>query len=142
MYLFQYYAHVLYVKFRWSVGCQGRYINWLIIIIIMILNSVQYGDIHPIKANDVFVQTASDVEWKKLWKPKLYVDNSIGELKEDIWFTMYMSGSGEAYAVERRRVRGNFLENLELHEFPFDIQVKHCLISRSFLLVYSFKTHL
>ena len=37
---------------------------------------------------------------------------------------MYMSQSGEAYAVERRRVKGNFLENLELQEFPFDIQVR------------------
>ena len=87
----------------------------------------------------MFVQTASEVEWKKLWKPKLYVDNSIGELKEDIWFTMYMSGTGEAYAVERRRVRGNFVENLELQEFPFDIQVKHWLIFR---LIYSFKKYL
>ena len=88
------------------------------------------------------MQTASDVEWKKLWNPKLYVDNSIGELKEDIWFTMYMSRTGEAYAVERRRVRGNFVENLELQEFPFDIQVKHCLIFRFFLLIYSFKKYL
>ncbi len=31
---------------------------------------------------------------------------------------------GEAYIVEKRRVKGTFLENLELNDFPFDVQVK------------------
>ena len=87
------------------------------------------------KASDVFAQSPKDVDWKKLWSPRLYVDNSIGELKEDVWFTMYMSDAGEAYAVERRRVRGNFVENLELHEFPFDIQVQRNWNYNSFHLI-------
>ena len=31
--------------------------------------------------------------------------------------------SGQAYVVEKRRIKGTFLENLELNDFPFDIQV-------------------
>ncbi len=31
--------------------------------------------------------------------------------------------AGEAYVVEKRRVKGVFLENLELKDFPFDVQV-------------------
>ena len=30
---------------------------------------------------------------------------------------------GEATVYERRRIKGCFLENLELDEFPFDTQV-------------------
>ena len=30
---------------------------------------------------------------------------------------------GEAFVVEKRRVKGVFLENLELKDFPFDVQV-------------------
>ena len=32
--------------------------------------------------------------------------------------------AGEAYVVEKRRVKGVFLENLELKDFPFDVQVR------------------
>ena len=31
---------------------------------------------------------------------------------------------GEAIVIEKRRVKGTFLENLELNDFPFDVQVK------------------
>ena len=30
---------------------------------------------------------------------------------------------GEAIVIEKRRVKGTFLENLELNDFPFDVQV-------------------
>lgn len=34
---------------------------------------------------------------------------------------------GHAFLVEKRRVSGIFLENLELNHFPFDVQVRDCL---------------
>ncbi len=40
------------------------------------------------------------------------------------WFQMLRyNEAGEAYVVEKRRVKGVFLENLELKDFPFDVQV-------------------
>ncbi len=33
--------------------------------------------------------------------------------------------AGEAFVVEKRRVKGVFLENLELKDFPFDVQVRN-----------------
>ena len=30
---------------------------------------------------------------------------------------------GDAYIVEKRRIKGIFMENLELKDFPFDVQV-------------------
>jgi len=58
------------------------------------------------------------------WNPKLYVDNCVGELKETINHTVvYDVRTWEAFVVERRRLKGTFLENLELFHFPFDTQV-------------------
>jgi len=37
---------------------------------------------------------------------------------------LYDVTSWDAFVVERRRVSGTFLENLELFHFPFDTQVR------------------
>jgi hypothetical protein len=63
------------------------------------------------------------VKWNEFWNPKLYIHNSIGELKETIGNSIsYDTDNWEAYLVERRRVKGTFIENLELFTFPFDTQ--------------------
>ena len=36
---------------------------------------------------------------------------------------MEINPEGEAYLLERRRVTGKFMEQLELWDFPFDVQV-------------------
>ena len=69
------------------------------------------------------VQHIEDIEWERYWNPKLYVENSLGEPQETIWQTLLFNGRGEATVYERRRIKGCFLENLELDEFPFDTQV-------------------
>ena len=54
----------------------------------------------------------------------MYVDNCVGEPKETIDHTVvYDVNTWEAFVVERRRLKGTFLENLELFHFPFDTQV-------------------
>lgn len=63
-----------------------------------------------------------EIEWEKYWNPKLYVENNLGEPKETIWQTILFNQKGEAMVYERRRIKGCFLENLELDEFPFDTQ--------------------
>ena len=41
---------------------------------------------------------------------------------------------GEAIVIEKRRVKGTFLENLELNDFPFDVQVCKALHIRNYRL--------
>ena len=73
--------------------------------------------------NNFSNQNIDDIEWDKFWNPKLYVENNLGEPKETIWQTVTFNAKGDATVYERRRIKGCFLENLELDEFPFDTQV-------------------
>ena len=52
---------------------------------------------------------------------KVYVIS--GEPKETTWMAIRFNMKAEAIVYERRRIKGCFLENLELDEFPFDTQV-------------------
>jgi hypothetical protein len=60
----------------------------------------------------------------KFWNPLLYIDNVLSETKEATWLAATVNHKGEAYILERRRVRGVFMENLELNDFPLDVQVR------------------
>ena len=44
------------------------------------------------------------------------------------------NSQGEAMVVEKRRVKGIFLENLELKDFPFDVQVSRNTLQRNWFL--------
>ena len=68
-------------------------------------------------------QNPNEVTWSKYWTPKLYIENSTGNVKENVWYTVMFNASMEAFVFERRRVAGTFIENLELYQFPFDTQV-------------------
>jgi hypothetical protein len=100
---------------------------------------LKIGEIDTLKENfaaDAFIQARwreplfdnhkdvniDEIEWEKYWNPKLYVENNLGEPKETIWQTLLFNNKGEATVYERRRIKGCFLENLELDEFPFDTQ--------------------
>ena len=71
----------------------------------------------------LFVQDLTTIKWEGLWEPKLDINNTLGEAKQQIWRDVQFNASGEAFALEKRRVKGNFTERMELQEFPFDIQV-------------------
>ena len=73
------------------------------------------------------------------WNPKLSVDNVHGDPKQTIKYTLMKNMLGEALVCERRTIKATFIENLELHEFPFDTQVSiHPLYSVTYpkLLVF------
>ena len=78
------------------------------------------------------LQNTEEIDWNKYWNPKIYVENNLGEPKETIWQTLMFNAKGEATIYERRRIKGCFLENLELDEFPFDTQVRRHLCGISF----------
>nr|CAH8821898.1 unnamed protein product [Trichobilharzia regenti] len=64
----------------------------------------------------------SITELEQYWNPLLYIDNILSETKETQWIMAVRSESGEVYLIERRRIKGVFLETLELNDFPLDVQ--------------------
>ena len=71
------------------------------------------------------------------WSPQLYVENAIGDLKEDLRYKLEivqkknsnltveptnLAKNLTVQVTEMRRVRGIFYERLELYDFPMDIQ--------------------
>jgi len=72
----------------------------------------------------VLTKNPEAVDWTQYWNPLIYVDNTVGDPKETIARSIvYDVGTWEAFLVERHRLKGTFLENLELFHFPFDTQV-------------------
>ncbi len=76
------------------------------------------------------------------WSPQLYIENAIGDLKEDIRYKLEivekegrnldrddagnklqsLTNNLTVRVTEMRKVRGIFYERLELYDFPMDIQ--------------------
>ena len=64
------------------------------------------------------------IDLSQYWNPEIYIDNVIGEPKRTSFIHVEYDANGQAYIVERRRVKGTFVETMELWEFPFDVQVR------------------
>ncbi|XP_076443972.1 cys-loop ligand-gated ion channel-like isoform X2 [Babylonia areolata] len=62
------------------------------------------------------------VEPGRYWNPKLYIENAYGDPKEQFRHRVMFNEKGEAFISEKRTVKGTFMENLELDDFPFDVQ--------------------
>ncbi|CAF1052001.1 unnamed protein product [Rotaria sordida] len=58
----------------------------------------------------------------KFWNPLLYIDNSVGDFKNDVWHKVVYDGTDTPMIYEMRKIKGVFLENLELNDFPVDVQ--------------------
>ena len=71
----------------------------------------------------IFSIKAENVDFSKIWNPKLYIENSYGDPKEQLRYRILYNDKGEAYISEKRVIKGTFMENLELDDFPFDVQV-------------------
>jgi hypothetical protein len=57
------------------------------------------------------------------WHPQLYIENALGDLKEQIRYSAKKSKEdNQIYVCEHRDIKGVFWEKLELHNFPTDIQ--------------------
>ena len=73
----------------------------------------------------IIFQELKNIQLENFWNPLLYIDNILNETKDSTWLTATVNNRGEAYVLERRRVKGVFLENLELNDFPLDVQVSY-----------------
>ncbi|XP_076443999.1 cys-loop ligand-gated ion channel-like [Babylonia areolata] len=74
-------------------------------------------------------QNVDDVQWEDLWNPQLQLENAMNDPKTSLWHDVSLTDSGEAYVLEKRRVKADFCETLELHSFPFDVQHLSVLIT-------------
>lgn len=57
------------------------------------------------------------------WHPQLFVENALGDLKEQIRYSAKKSSHDNlTYVCEHRDIKGLFWEKLELYHFPSDVQ--------------------
>jgi hypothetical protein len=57
------------------------------------------------------------------WHPHLYIENALGDLKEQIRYSAKKSKKdNQIYICEHRDIKGLFWEKLELQYFPTDVQ--------------------
>lgn len=57
------------------------------------------------------------------WHPQLYIENAIGDMKEQIRYSAKRSKiDNQFYVCEHRIIKEPFWEKLDLHHFPSDIQ--------------------
>lgn len=72
---------------------------------------------------DPNIRQAREFDSTKIWKPELYIENAINDVKEEVWYkTLNDKKSGKIMVYEFRKIKGLFWENLELQNFPLDIQ--------------------
>lgn len=104
---------------------------------------LKIGEIDTLKENfsaDVYIQarwreplldkvtTCTDIDWKGYWDAKMKVQNVLTETRHDHWKVL-QKDNGEAFVLDKLRIKGTFAENLELLLFPFDIQDLSVIIS-------------
>ncbi|CAF3483453.1 unnamed protein product [Rotaria socialis] len=56
------------------------------------------------------------------WHPQLFIENALGDLKEQIRYSAKKTSNDQVFICEHRDIKGVFWEKLELNHFPSDIQ--------------------
>lgn len=62
------------------------------------------------------------------WDPQLQIENVLGDAKEEEWRYKEAISPDHFRVFECRRIKGVFVENLELQHFPFDTQVINSML--------------
>ena len=74
------------------------------------------------KWSDPSIKSVNDnIQPDKIWKPELYIDNAINDVKEDIRYKI-LKEEGGLMICEIRKAKCMLWERLELEDFPMDIQ--------------------
>ena len=66
-----------------------------------------------------------NIDFEKLWNPKVFIQNAIGNHNIKICRHVEYNNHGEAFLVETRQGSGTYTEHLQLYQFPFDMQVNY-----------------
>jgi hypothetical protein len=56
------------------------------------------------------------------WTPELELMNGIGELQDDVTYTVHYNKQGLATITEHHKLKGTLWERMELYHFPVDVQ--------------------
>lgn len=56
------------------------------------------------------------------WTPELELINGIGELQDDVTYSVRHDKQGVAIVTEHHRLKGTLWERMELQHFPIDVQ--------------------
>ncbi|XP_060085710.1 gamma-aminobutyric acid receptor subunit gamma-4-like [Ylistrum balloti] len=100
---------------------------------------LKLGEIDTVKeqfAADVFIQARwrersldsskvslfLSLDFENYWNPNIMIQNRNDSAKRSKWSELRFGKSGEAFIVEKRRIKGTFTEKMELEDFPFDSQ--------------------
>lgn len=59
---------------------------------------------------------------KRHWYPKLYIENALHDVKEELSYKVTRLEDGKILITETRSSRGSFWERIELQNFPIDVQ--------------------
>ena len=55
----------------------------------------------------------------KYWNPMIEIENAVGEIKSDVSYKIVIEKDDPSPCIyEMRKIKGTFLENLELYDFP------------------------
>ena len=75
------------------------------------------------KWQDPSIKSLNDtIDPNKIWKPELYIENAINDIKEDVRYRVVSDDQSNLMICEIRRLKGLFWEKLELENFPLDTQ--------------------
>ena len=66
---------------------------------------------------DDSIDSRSTFDPRHHWEPELFIENAVGNLKQDINYKM-IRRDGKVFVCEMRMIRGIFWEKLELYDFP------------------------
>ena len=59
---------------------------------------------------------------KNYWNPNLEIDNSVGDINTEVSYRVIMENNDpHLHIYETTKMKGTFLENLELYDFPVTI---------------------
>ena len=62
------------------------------------------------------------------WNPDIFIENAIGTPTQKLEYGTERDGHGTNYQVIKNRMRGTFFQQMNMAEFPFDIQVSKVII--------------
>jgi hypothetical protein len=64
------------------------------------------------------------------WDPEIFVENAIGKPTQRVDYGLEKDGNGTIYRVKKIKMKGTFFQQMDMVEFPFDIQVQQAFLMR------------
>jgi hypothetical protein len=85
---------------------------------------------------DGSIKPQGEIEWDKVWQPRIVFANKLGDLQLNAWNAIdpsYLEKFGQPMASWRAKISGEFSQQLDLRKFPYDGHNLELLISTDHL---------